>query len=233
MAKGLGAWLVFRHRYDPIRNAIYLAWTAPKGSGDTTESWWVEIVMGAVRQDRKQQELERRGTFVLITTVSQERLSSEELLREYKSQTSVERHFHFVKDPWFVDGWFLKKAERLEALGYVILLACLLYRLVERRVRRSGLSIPSPSRWMLTHPTGREERISVPIAASDLLKSLSRMRGTKTDSTRYCARKRQKLWLISNEQSIKKMSGRSSAKATGNRTRSSQLIWPNPIEFAG
>ena len=112
--------------------------------------------MGAVRQDRKQQELERRGTFVLITTVSQERLSSEELLREYKSQTSVERHFHFVKDPWFVDGWFLKKAERLEALGYVILLACLLYRLVERRVRRSGLSIPSPSRRMLTHPTGHE-----------------------------------------------------------------------------
>ena len=124
--------------------------------GDTTESWWVEIVIGAVRENRKQQELERRGTFVLITTVPQERLSSEELLREYKSQTSVERHFHFVKDPLFVDGWFLKKAERLEALGYVILLACLLYSLVERRIRRSGLSIPSPSRRMLTHPTGHE-----------------------------------------------------------------------------
>ncbi len=39
---------------------------------------------------------------------------------------------------------------------YVILLACLLYSLVERRLRRSGLPIPSPSRGMLTHPTGHE-----------------------------------------------------------------------------
>jgi transposase len=124
--------------------------------GDTTEVWMVEIAIGAVRQERKQQEIERRGTLVLITNVPQERLSSAELLREYKSQTSVERHFHFVKDPLFVDGWFLKKAERLEALGYVILLACLLYSLLERRLRRSALPIPSPSRRMLTHPTGHE-----------------------------------------------------------------------------
>ncbi|MDA8204601.1 MAG: IS1634 family transposase [Thermaerobacter sp.] len=125
--------------------------------GDTTVVWVVDIVVGAVRQDRRQKELERRRTFVLITTIAEERLSSLALLREYKSQTSVERHFHFVKGPLLVgDGWFLKKVERLEALGYVILLACLLYSLVERRLRRSGLPIPSPSRGMLTHPTGHE-----------------------------------------------------------------------------
>jgi transposase len=123
---------------------------------DTETRWWVDVEVGTVRKARRTAELERRGTFVLITTVPAERLSALELLREYKAQTSVERHFHFVKDPLFVDGWFLKKAERLEALGYVILLACLLYSLLERRLRASGQAIPSPSRGVLTRPTGHE-----------------------------------------------------------------------------
>lgn len=123
---------------------------------DTREDWVVEVTVGAVDGARRQRELERRGTFVLITTVPESRLSAAEVLREYKSQTSVERHFHFVKDPLFVDALFLKKAERIEALGYVLLLACLLYSLLERRLRRSGVPIPSPSRRMLKHPTGHE-----------------------------------------------------------------------------
>lgn len=42
---------------------------------------------------------------------------------EDKFKTSVQRHSHVVKGPLFGDGWFLKKAERLEARGYMILLA--------------------------------------------------------------------------------------------------------------
>lgn len=97
-----------------------------------------------------------RRRSLLITTLSPERLSAADLPREYQGQTSVERHFHFVKDPWFVDGWFLKKAERLEASEYVILLACLLHSLLERRLRRSAATIPSPSRRILKHPTTHE-----------------------------------------------------------------------------
>ena len=123
---------------------------------DVTVSWCIDVSVGAVDAARRQRELERRQSFVLITTISSDRLTAADLLREYKSQTSVERHFHFVKDPWFVDGWFLKDVGRLEALGYVILLACLLYSLLERRVRRAHLPIPSPSRRMLKHPTGHE-----------------------------------------------------------------------------
>ncbi len=99
---------------------------------------------------------DRRGTFVLITTVPDHEVSTAELLREYKGQISVERHFHFVKDPLFVDALFLKKAERIAALGYVLLMACLLYSLLERRLGRTGVSIPSPSRRLLTHPTGHQ-----------------------------------------------------------------------------
>ena len=123
---------------------------------DSCQEWRVAVTIGAVDATRRQRELERRGTFVLITTVPDHDVSTVELLREYKGQISVERHFHFVKDPLFVDALFLKKAERIEALGYVLLVACLLYSLLERRLRRTGVSIPSPSRRWLTHPTGHE-----------------------------------------------------------------------------
>lgn len=123
---------------------------------DVTTQWHVEITIGAIDAARRQRELERRSTFVLITTVPREELSAADLLREYKGQVHVERHFHFLKDPLFVDALFVKKPERVEALGYVLLMACLLYSLVERRARRSGVPIPSLSRRILTHPTGHE-----------------------------------------------------------------------------
>ena len=50
----------------------------------------------------------------------------------------------------------MKKPERVEALGYVLLLACLLYSLLERRLRQSGVPVPSPSRRVLHRPTGHE-----------------------------------------------------------------------------
>ena len=118
--------------------------------------WRVTVTLGALDAAQRQQELERRSTFVLITTVASARLSARDLLREYKGQVHVERHFHFLKDPLFVDALYVKKPERVEALGYVILMACLLYSLVERRLRVSAVPIPSPVRRVLTRPTGHE-----------------------------------------------------------------------------
>lgn len=123
---------------------------------DITTTWHVDITIGAVDEARRQREWERRSAFVLITTVPADRLSAAELLAEYKGQVHVERHFHFLKDPLFVDALFVKKPERVEALGYVLLGACLLYSLAERRLRNSGIPIPSPSRRVLTRPTGHE-----------------------------------------------------------------------------
>ncbi|MCY0899840.1 MAG: hypothetical protein OWU33_13105 [Firmicutes bacterium] len=71
-------------------------------------------------------------------------------------QVPVERHFPCLKDPLFVDALSVKKPERLEAPGYVLRGACLLYSLAERRLGRSGIPIPSPSRRVLTRPTGHE-----------------------------------------------------------------------------
>ena len=42
----------------------------------------------------------------------------------------------FLKDPVIVNSLFLKKPERLEALGLVLILALMLWRLMERQMRQ-------------------------------------------------------------------------------------------------
>src|SRR3989442_7917562 len=76
--------------------------------------------------------------FVLLTTVPTQgemAHSAGEVLRAYKEQHGVEQNFAFLKDPVIVNSLFLKKPERIEALGLVLLLALLLWRLVERALR--------------------------------------------------------------------------------------------------
>jgi transposase len=78
------------------------------------------------------------GCFVLLTNVPTEgemAHSAGQVLRAYKEQHGVEQNFAFLKDPVIVNSLFLKKPERIEALGLVLLLALLLWRLVERALR--------------------------------------------------------------------------------------------------
>ena len=78
------------------------------------------------------------GCFVLLTnvpTVGEMAHRAGEVLRAYKEQHGVEQNFAFLKDPIIVNSLFLKKPERIEALGLVLLLALLLWRLVERALR--------------------------------------------------------------------------------------------------
>jgi transposase len=87
---------------------------------------------------RKVQEL---GCFVLLTNVPTEgemAHSAGEVLRAYKAQHVVEQNFAFLKDPVIGNSLFLKKPEHIEALGLVLLLALLLWRLVERALRLHG-----------------------------------------------------------------------------------------------
>jgi transposase len=84
---------------------------------------------------RKVQEL---GCCVLLTNVPTAGAMPHragEVLRAYKEQHGVEQHGAFLKAPLIVNSLFLKKPERIEALGLVFLLALLLWRLVERALR--------------------------------------------------------------------------------------------------
>jgi transposase len=80
------------------------------------------------------------GCFVLITNEPEEAvggLSSKELLKAYHDQHSVEQNFGFLKDPVIVNALFLKSPRRIEALGLILVLALMVWRLMERTMRVS------------------------------------------------------------------------------------------------
>jgi hypothetical protein len=56
----------------------------------------------------------------------------------------TEQNYGFLKDPVIVNRLFVKKPERLEALGLVFFLALLLWRLMERAMRTYGDTTSPP-----------------------------------------------------------------------------------------
>ena len=106
---------------------------------------------------RKRQET---GCFVLLTnvpTAGEMAHQAGDVLRAYKEQHGIEQNFGFLKDPLMVNSLFLKKPERIEALGLVLLLALLLWRLMERSLRRyvetTGTTLPGWDKKETTRPT--------------------------------------------------------------------------------
>jgi transposase len=111
--------------------------------------------------ERAEQECERRARYIVGTNVLDPAgLSEEELIRAYKGQGGVERGFRFLKDPLFLaSSVFVKKPERIVALGFVMVVCLLAYRLAEHRLRKplaeSGQSIPDQTGKPSAKPTMR------------------------------------------------------------------------------
>ncbi|WP_319525048.1 IS1634 family transposase [uncultured Desulfosarcina sp.] len=80
------------------------------------------------------------GCFVLLTNLSgtKERIqwSAVTLLELYKNQSGIEQNFGFLKDPVIVNSIFLKKPKRIEVLGLILVIALLIWRLMERCMRQ-------------------------------------------------------------------------------------------------
>ena len=101
------------------------------------------------------------GCFVLITNLTGEENAENwpapELLRLYKDQDGIEKNFGFLKDPAIVNSIFLKKPERIEVLGLVLLIALLIWRLMERSLRlhveNTGELLPGWKKRMTNKPT--------------------------------------------------------------------------------
>lgn len=78
------------------------------------------------------------GCFVLITNTpvtGPMAHSSPEVFMAYKEQHGIERNFSFLKDPLFVNDLFLKNPDRIEVLGFILLTALLVWRLMEQVMR--------------------------------------------------------------------------------------------------
>jgi transposase len=85
---------------------------------------------------------EQAGCFVLITNVPVEGppnsdipYDGKRILQVYKDQNGIEHNFSFLKDPVVINSVFLKKPERIEALGLILVIALLLWRLIEFNMR--------------------------------------------------------------------------------------------------
>jgi len=101
---------------------------------------------------------EEAGCFVLLTnvpTVGDLAHGARELLTVYKEQHGTEQNYGFLKDPVIVNSLFLKKPERIEALGLVLLLSLLLWRLMERQMRAHVESTGRPLTGWDKKPTER------------------------------------------------------------------------------
>ncbi|GER86270.1 IS4 family transposase [Dictyobacter vulcani] len=104
---------------------------------------------------------QRKACFVIATNVVDEAdTSNEEVISLYLEQGSVERGFRFLKDPLFLaSSVFVKKPERIVALSLIMVLALLVYRLAEHRLREqllaSGQTIPNQVNKPTARPTMR------------------------------------------------------------------------------
>jgi len=79
---------------------------------------------------------QRESCYVVVTTLlDADEWPAGRVLEEYKHQYTIEQRFPVLKDPTQVGAVYLKNTDRLEALGYVLLMALLVYSLIERRVR--------------------------------------------------------------------------------------------------
>jgi DNA-binding MarR family transcriptional regulator len=103
---------------------------------------------------------EEAGCFVLLTnvpTAGDLAHSARDILTVYREQHGTEQNYGFLKDPVIVNSLFLKKPERIEALGLVLLLALLLWRLMERAMRRhvdtTRTALPGWDKTMTERPT--------------------------------------------------------------------------------
>ncbi len=95
----------------------------------------LNIELGAQDEDAVVQEKERLSCFVLITNIPNETYSPKRILTEYKEQNVVENRFTFIKSPYYVGPMYLHNKNRLEALSYVVLMALMVYIVLQRRVR--------------------------------------------------------------------------------------------------
>jgi transposase len=101
-----------------------------------TQRWQCQATL-SLNQERLSEEERRRACFIIGTNVLEaSQLADEELIRTYKQQGSVERGFRFLKDPLFLaSSVFVKKPERIVALGFIMVLCLLVYRFAEYRLR--------------------------------------------------------------------------------------------------
>lgn len=113
-----------------------------------------------IREDEA--AIERRqkmaGCFVLLGNVARDGADgydAEQILRTYKEQYAIERNFSFLEEDQIVNAVFLKRPERIEALGLILLISLLIWRLIEHVMRTTLKSAKTTVPGWNNKPTAR------------------------------------------------------------------------------
>lgn len=116
--------------------AVYGRGRPRKGEPTLPQSIRYRVAIGLDENTEAIERLrEKAGCFVLLTNVSEKKKDGKEILEIYKEQDGIEKNFGFLKDPLIVNDVFLKKPHRIEAMGLVLVIALLVWRLMERSMR--------------------------------------------------------------------------------------------------
>ncbi len=119
-------------------------------------------LLATITEDEKSVSKLRQqaGCFVMLTNVAKdgkESYEAKDILKAYKDQYGIEQNFGFLKDPVIVNSIFLKSPQRIEVLGLVLLLSLLIWRLIERQMRRyieiEKRDLPGWKKRRTTRPT--------------------------------------------------------------------------------
>ncbi len=134
-----------RGRFHRMSGEVYEVAHYPKGrpkAGEDRVPARIDYRL-SLRLELDEEALTRRryeaGCFALLTNIAQEGprgMASYGLLATYKAQDAVERNFGFLKDDAIVNSLFLKTPARIEVLGLVLVLSLMVWRLMERTMRR-------------------------------------------------------------------------------------------------
>ena len=97
------------------------------------------------------------GECIFVVSSTKLDMSAESILREYKSQSAVERKFQFLKSPQFVNSLYVDSPRRVEAIGYLMLILMVLLSVAEHVVRRElkkdNVLIIGPGKVKMTRPS--------------------------------------------------------------------------------
>ncbi|MEW6555350.1 MAG: IS1634 family transposase [Actinomycetota bacterium] len=134
-----------------VREKVTYSRGRPPKNGERKVSRTRYVLEGklAERADEVERMRQAAGCFMLLTNVPGEgemAHTPEEILAAYKEQHGIERNFGFLKDPLIVNDIFLKRPDRIEVLGFILLVSLLVWNLMEHvmraYLRRTESTIP-------------------------------------------------------------------------------------------
>jgi transposase len=122
--------------------------------------------------EAREAAIAEQSCFVLVHT-GEAPMTAREMMAAYKGQSVVETRFPFLKDPSWADVFFVKTPHRVEALGYVLMLALLLWSVWERRVR---LNLEASGEGPVVDTTKMKKPRPTAMVCSHILRGIKVMR---------------------------------------------------------